>query len=56
MVVATGHERHPSTLQITAERILPAFVQGEFTVLKSSTFGQKPPGLIPEIFAPGIIQ
>ncbi|MBV1911757.1 MAG: beta-lactamase family protein [Kangiellaceae bacterium] len=28
MVVVTSHERHPSTLQITAERILPAFVQG----------------------------
>ena len=26
MVVTTGHERHPSTLQITAERILPAFI------------------------------
>ena len=27
MVVTTGHERHPSTLQLTAERILPAFIQ-----------------------------
>ncbi len=27
MVVTTGHERHPSTLQLTAERILPAFIK-----------------------------
>lgn len=27
MVVATGHERHPSTLQLTAERILPIFIE-----------------------------
>lgn len=27
MVVATSHERHPTTLQLTAERILPAFIQ-----------------------------
>lgn len=27
IVVTTGHERHPSTLQLTAERILPAFIQ-----------------------------
>jgi CubicO group peptidase (beta-lactamase class C family) len=26
VVVVTSHERHPSTLQITAEKILPAFV------------------------------
>ena len=26
IVVATGHERYPSILQITAERILPAFI------------------------------
>lgn len=26
MVVTTGHERHPSTLQITTKRILPAFI------------------------------
>ena len=34
MVVVTGHERHPSTLQKTAERILPAFVQDELPVLE----------------------
>lgn len=27
IVVATGHERHPTTLQTTAERVLPAFVE-----------------------------
>ena len=30
-------------------------LQGDFSVLKSSYLGQKPPGLKPEIFAPGII-
>jgi CubicO group peptidase (beta-lactamase class C family) len=27
MIVATGGERHPTTLQLTAQRILPAFIQ-----------------------------
>jgi len=27
MIVATGRERHPKTLQMTAERILPAFIE-----------------------------
>lgn len=29
--------------------------EGEFPVLKAPYFGQKPPGLIPEVFAPGIV-
>ncbi len=55
MVVVTGHERHPSTLQITAERILPAFIQDEFPVLEGPYLGQKPPGLTPEVFASDIV-
>ena len=68
MVVTTSHERHPSTLQLTAERILPAFTQNsklimdgkgdsqdEFPILQGPYLGQKPPGLIPEAFAPNII-
>ena len=55
MIVATGHEREVKTLQMTAERILPAFVQDKLPVLESPYFGQKPPGLTPELFAPGVI-
>ena len=32
-----------------------SYGQDEFPVLKGPYFGQKPPGLIPELFAPGII-
>jgi len=32
-----------------------SYSQNEFPVLEGPYFGQKPPGLIPEIFAPGII-
>jgi CubicO group peptidase (beta-lactamase class C family) len=68
MVVATGHERHPSTLQLTAEKILPAFIknstltlseksdsQDKFPLLEGPYLGQQPPGLTPEVFAPGIV-
>ncbi|WP_221930764.1 serine hydrolase domain-containing protein [Changchengzhania lutea] len=68
MVVVTAHDTKPSTLQKTAERILPAFIQNsiqtmngksdsqdKFPVLEGPYFGEKPPGSTPEIFAPGII-
>ncbi len=68
MVVVTGHERHPSTLQITAERILPAFVenfdstmngkkanQNKLPRFEGPYLGQKPPGLTAEVFAPDIV-
>ncbi len=68
MVVVTAYNLDDSTLQITAERILPAFIQNsipimsgksdsqdKFPVLKGPYFGQKPPGLTPEVFAPGIV-
>ena len=32
-----------------------SYGQDEFPVLEGPYFGQKPPGLIPELFAPGII-
>jgi len=32
-----------------------SYGHNEFPVLQGPYFGQKPPGLIPEIFAPGII-
>jgi CubicO group peptidase (beta-lactamase class C family) len=68
VVVITSHERHPSTLQLTVERILPAFIknsslglseksdsQDKLPVLEGIYLGQKPPGVIPEIFDPRII-
>ena len=39
--------------------IIPVFInhaqQDDFPVLKGSYLGQKPPGMTPEIFAPGIV-
>ena len=68
MVVVTAHDNDNTTLQITAERILPAFIQNsiptmsgksdsqdKFPVLEGPYIGQKPPGLTPEVFAPGIV-
>ncbi|WP_200831869.1 serine hydrolase [Aquimarina sp. AU474] len=66
MVVITAHDNDNSTLQITAERIIPAFTQNstsmmrdnddnqnDYPALEERYLGQKPPGLIPEPFAHG---
>jgi len=37
MVVVTAHDNANSTLQITAERILPAFIQNSIPTTVSST-------------------
>lgn len=68
IVVATGHGGKVKPYQLTAERILPAFIQNstltmseksdnqdKFPLLEGPYLGQKPPGLIPEVFAPGIV-
>jgi len=69
VVVATAHNnRHPSTLRMTTERVLPAFIQksipavveksknrNNFPILEGPYLGQKPPGITAEPFAPGII-
>lgn len=55
IVVATAHKGDDLTIQITADRILPAFIQDDFPVLEGPYIGQKPPGLTPEVFAPGIV-
>jgi CubicO group peptidase (beta-lactamase class C family) len=68
MVVVTAHDNDNITLQLIAERILPAFIQHstsakvaksessiKFPLLKGPYMGQKPPGLVAEPFAPGII-
>ncbi|WP_229954184.1 serine hydrolase [Parasphingorhabdus litoris] len=66
MVVTTGHERDDKTMQITADRILPAFTnqaaksdvgrgKTESTELRGPYLGQTPPGSTPKVFAPGIV-
>ena len=37
MVVVTSHERHPSTLQFTAEKILPAFIKNSILALSEKS-------------------
>jgi CubicO group peptidase (beta-lactamase class C family) len=68
IVVTTGHGGKVKPYQLTAEKILPAFMQNaiptvsekidsqdEFPALKTRYFSQKTPGLTPELFAPGIV-
>lgn len=68
MVVVTAHDNDNSTLQIMAERILPAFIQNvlpsisekydskdKLKTLEGPYLGQKPPGSNPQIFAPDIV-
>ncbi len=66
MVVTTGHERDDKTMQITADRILPAFTNqtaksreglanSESAEMRGPYLGQTPPGSTPEVFAPGIV-
>jgi len=68
MVVVTAYNRDNNTLQLTAERVLPAFIQNgmstkigknnrqaKYPALETSYFGEKPPGLIPVEFAPEIV-
>jgi CubicO group peptidase (beta-lactamase class C family) len=68
IVVVTAHDGDIPTLQLTAERILPAFIQNAMPtlggksdgqdkspVLEGPYLGQKLPGLTPEPFAPGLI-
>lgn len=56
IVVATGHNnRGNGFLQIIAAKIIPAFVKDEALILEGPYLGQEPPGLIPEVFAPGIV-
>lgn len=68
LIVHTAHDNDTGYLQIMAERILPAFIQNsiattsgksdnqdKFPILESPYIGQKPPGLTPEVFAPGIV-
>ncbi len=54
-VVITGHDREDEIMTQVVETIIPAFAKNEFPLLEGSYFGQKPPGLEAEVFAPGIV-
>ncbi|MDW3195228.1 MAG: serine hydrolase [Cytophagales bacterium] len=61
MVVTTVHRLEKSVLQLIADRILPAFIPTsskehlQYPPLEDRYLGQNPPGLTPELFAPGIV-
>ena len=68
LIVVTDHDNDNTTLQITAEKILPAFIQSsdptvsgksesqdEFPILEGPYFGLNPPGMVAEPFTPGIM-
>ncbi len=68
LIVFTDHDNDNTTLQLTAERILPAFIgntvttisgknnsQDEFPAFEGPYLGQTPPGMKAEPFAPSII-
>jgi len=67
-IVFTDHDNDNTTLQLTAERILPAFIkstvatingknssQDEFPAFEGPYLGQTPPGMVAEPFSLGII-
>ena len=65
VIVITGLDWDDKIFTQVSEKILPAFIklnrvnsqsQDEFPGLEGPYLGQKPPGLIPELFAPDIIQ
>lgn len=60
VIVATGYNnRGNAALQIVTEWILPDFIpasnKNDFPPLEDRYLGQDPPGLTPELFAPGMV-
>ncbi|MTI30777.1 serine hydrolase [Xanthovirga aplysinae] len=55
IVVITGHDGEDKIMAQISETIIPAFANDEFPLLKGPYLGQKPPGLTPKAFAPGIV-
>ncbi|MBO3697254.1 serine hydrolase [Roseivirga sp. E12] len=68
VVVTTTHRPVDSSVAVTAENVIPAFIENaistkdrindapdEFPPLEDRYLGQKPPGETPELFAPGIV-
>ncbi len=62
-IVITGHDREDQIMAQISNAVLPVFakvssgsdVRDEISKLKGPYLGQKPPGLTPEAFAPGIV-
>lgn len=55
IVVITGDDQEDTIFTQVSKIILPAFVKAKLPVLSAPYLGQKPPGLTPEPFAPGIV-
>jgi CubicO group peptidase (beta-lactamase class C family) len=55
MVTITGHDREDTILDQVSKTILPAFVEEESPAVEHRYLGQKPPGSVPELFAPSLI-
>lgn len=58
-IVISGHDREDQIMPLISEIIVPAFVnnpQDNYPPLKDRYLGQKPPGAVPELFAPDIIK
>jgi len=55
IIVITGHDSEDTIMTQVSKAIIPAFVKDDFPPFEDRYLGQKPPGLIPELFAPGIV-
>jgi len=55
IVTITGHDREDTIMTQVSKAIVPAFAEGELPPFKDRYLGQKPPGLTPELFAPGLV-
>lgn len=55
VIAITGYDRDDTIMRQVSETIVPAFAENELPPLKDRYLGQKPPGLTPELFAPGIV-
>lgn len=55
IIAITGHDRADKIMTEVLKVIIPAFSVNDFPTIEDRYLGQRPPGLIAEIFAPGII-
>ena len=55
VIAINGYDRDDKIMTQVSNIIVPAFAGNEFPPLKDRYLGQKPPGLTPELFAPGLV-
>lgn len=55
IVAITGHDREDTIMEQVSKIIIPAFVADENLPLEGPYLGQAPPGLVAEVFAPGVV-